>query len=162
MNGEGETFRSIRQVLRHLKEPLAQQEPSERSITAAAEQASSSAQPASRSTSPVSSAGGAASPAVQKQLCPLFKAADAEERPIEGSPERPGHASLLPSGQPSSTAKTVLVPKVGAAPAGGSEAVYCGAPAFLVLYHRGKQLRTSSKVRSHLVSEQPTDDLPSM
>ena len=42
MNGQGEHFRSIRQVLRHLEKASAQREPPERSITAAAEQASSS------------------------------------------------------------------------------------------------------------------------
>ena len=41
-----------------------------------------------------------------------------------------------------------MVSKVGAAPAAGSEAVSCGAPASLVLYHRGKQLPTRSRVRS--------------
>ena len=71
-----------------------------------------------------------------------------KEGPIEGSPERPGLASLLPLGQPSSAAEAGLVSKVGAAPAAGSEAVSCRAPASLVLYHRGKQLPTRRRVRS--------------
>ena len=162
INGEGETFRSIRQVLRHLEEPLAQQEPPERSITAAVAQASSSAQPASQSRSPVSSAGGSEPPPNQKQLWPSLKAADAERRPIVGSPERLGHASSLPLGQPSLAAETKWMAEVGTAPAAGSEAASCGAPACLVLYHRGKQLPTRSKVRTHSVSEQPPDDLPSI
>ena len=162
MNWRGEVFRSIRQVMRYLEEPVPQQEPRERSIIAAVAQAFSSTQPASRSIPLVSSAGGSASPPNQRQLCPSLTTADAEERPIVGSPERLGHASSLPLGQPSLAAETKSMAKVGASPAAGSEAASCGAPACLVLYHRGKQLRTRSKVRTHPVSEQPTDDLPSI
>ena len=150
INREGEVFRSIRQVLRHHEELEAQRELPERSIPAAAKQASSSAQPASCGISPVSNAGGSASPPIQKQLCPVLETASADGRPNHGCPERPGHASLLPLEQPSSAAETKLVSKVGAALAAGSEALSCGAPASLVLYHRGKQLPTRSKVRNSI------------
>ena len=147
VNWEGEHFRSMRQVLRHLEEPSAQRELTERSIAAAAEQASSSAQP-SRSMSPVSSAGRSASPPIQKQLCHSIATAAARGRPTEGNRERPWHASPLPLKQPSSAAEAELVSRSGAAPAAGCEAVSCGPPDSLVLYHRGKQLPARSKVRS--------------